>query len=73
MHDLRHTAISHWIAAGLDVVTVQRRAGHARPSITLDLYSHEFADAQRSAETRATLRAVSTLGIRPHSDHTGDQ
>jgi integrase len=72
MHDLRHTAISHWIAAGLDVVTVQRRAGHARPSITLDLYSHEFAEAQRSAETRARLRAVSTLGIRPFSDQAVD-
>jgi integrase len=72
MHDLRHTAISHWIAAGLDVVTVQRRAGHARPSITLDLYSHEFGEANRSAETRARLRAVSSLGIRPKSDQTPD-
>jgi integrase len=72
MHDLRHTAISHWVAGGLDVVTVQRRAGHARPSITLDLYSHEFAEAQRSAETRAKLRAVSSIGIRPESDQTSD-
>lgn len=72
MHDLRHTAISHWIAAGLDVVTVQRRAGHTRPSITLDLYSHEFAEAQRSAETREKLRAVSSLGIRRLYDQTAD-
>jgi integrase len=74
MHDLRHTAISRLIAKGLDVVTVQRQAGHARPSITLDIYAHEFAQAQRSAETQAKLRAASRLGleIRALSDHAAD-
>ena len=32
LHDLRHTAICRWIAAGLDVVEVQRQAGHANPA-----------------------------------------
>jgi integrase len=41
-HDLRHTAITHLIRSGVDVAQVQRFAGHAKPSITLDLYVGEF-------------------------------
>jgi integrase len=73
MHDLRHTAISHWVAAGLNVKIVQRRAGHAKASITYDFYTHEFEAAERSAETREKLRAVSSIGLfRPLPDHTAD-
>lgn len=57
-HDLRHTFISHLIAGGLDVIVVQRQVGHARPSITLDLYSHEFANAQSSADVRSRIAAT---------------
>ena len=32
----------HIIAAGQDVVTVSRRLGHAKPTITLNVYSHLF-------------------------------
>jgi integrase len=45
LHDLRHTAISRRIAAGLDVVEVQRQAGHANPAITLRLYAGAFEEA----------------------------
>jgi integrase len=41
-HSLRHTHASALIAAGKDVVTVSRRLGHARPTITLNVYSHLF-------------------------------
>ena len=41
-HDLRHSAISHLIRSGADVVRVQRFAGHSKPSTTLDVYAHEF-------------------------------
>jgi integrase len=57
-HDLRHTAISRLIAAGLDVVEVQRQAGHARPSITLDVYSHEFERAKRKDDVRSRIEAM---------------
>jgi integrase len=57
-HDLRHTAISRLIAAGLDVVKVQRQAGHAKPSITLDIYSHEFERAKGSDDARARIAAM---------------
>jgi integrase len=61
-HDLRHTAISRLIAAGLDVVEVQRQAGHSKPSITLDIYSHQFEKAKRASDIRAKIEA-SGLGL----------
>ncbi|MDA0342065.1 MAG: site-specific integrase, partial [Proteobacteria bacterium] len=41
-HALRHTHASALINAGLDVVAVSRRLGHASPTITLGTYSHLF-------------------------------
>ena len=52
LHDLRHFYASGLIAAGCDVVTVQRALGHSSASITLDTYSHlwqDGADRMRSA------------------------
>lgn len=42
LHALRHTHASSLIAAGVDVLTISRRLGHASPSITLDVYGHLF-------------------------------
>jgi len=39
-HDLRHTAASILLNQGIPVITVSRRLGHARASITLDTYGH---------------------------------
>jgi len=48
-HALRHAHASALIAAGLDVVTVSRRLGHASPAITLTVYSHLFSDSDSRA------------------------
>jgi integrase len=40
LHDLRHYDASGLIAAGCDVVTVQRALGHSKATTTLDTYSH---------------------------------
>ena len=40
LHDLRHTMISNALAAGYDARAVADRAGHAKPTMTLDRYSH---------------------------------
>lgn len=40
MHDLRHFYASLLIAAGQSPKTVQVRLGHAKPSITLNTYTH---------------------------------
>ena len=51
LHALRHTHASQLISAGVDVVTVSRRLGHARASVTLNVYSHLFgATDDRAAD-----------------------
>ncbi|MCP4307577.1 MAG: site-specific integrase [bacterium] len=42
IHDLRHTAVSLWIAAGANPVEVKERAGHASVATVLDRYGHLF-------------------------------
>jgi integrase len=51
LHGLRHTHVSQLIAAGLDILTISRRIGHASPAITLNVYSHMFSNTDtRAAE-----------------------
>ena len=45
-HDLRHTAVSLWIASGADVKRVAARAGHTSVSFTLDRYGHLYPDSE---------------------------
>ena len=40
IHDLRHTAISLWIAAGAHPKQIAVRAGHTSVSVVLDRYGH---------------------------------
>ncbi len=37
-HDLRHTAASLMLNHGIPVIVVSKILGHAKPSITLDIY-----------------------------------
>jgi integrase len=39
-HDLRHWRITIWHQAGVPARELAERAGHARPSMSLDVYSH---------------------------------
>jgi len=48
-HDLRHTAASLMLNNGIPVIVVSRRMGHARPSITLDIYGHLIPTMQAEA------------------------
>jgi integrase len=41
-HALRHTHASQLIDAGVDIVTISKRMGHAKPDITLRVYAHLF-------------------------------
>jgi len=57
-HDLRHTFASHLIVdLGLDVAQVSRILGHARITITLDVYTHLFDDARHTDEIRRRMEA----------------
>ncbi|MBU2662864.1 tyrosine-type recombinase/integrase [Actinoplanes bogorensis] len=40
LHDLRHFYASGLIAAGCDVVTVQKALGHVKATTTLNTYAH---------------------------------
>jgi len=63
LHALRHTHVSQLIAAGLDVVTISRRIGHATAAITLRVYGHLFANTDdKAAEIiEATFRATEQI------------
>jgi integrase len=41
-HALRHTHASQLIDEGVDIVTISKRLGHAKPDITLRIYAHLF-------------------------------
>jgi len=49
LHALRHSHASALIAAGLDVVTISRRLGHANPNVTLGVYAHTFTKSDERA------------------------
>ena len=53
-HAFRHSAASILIAEGIDVVTVSNLLGHASPSTTTTVYSHEIAAAKAKAEAILT-------------------
>jgi integrase len=48
-HDLRKTAATAMVAAGIDVKTGQVRMGHANPQIMLRFYAQATNEADRSA------------------------
>jgi integrase len=57
-HAIRHTHASSLIAAGLDVLTISRRLGHASPTITLGVYGHLFTNTDdKAAEVMEALFA----------------
>jgi integrase len=48
-HDLRHTAATLMLQAGIPVKVVSERLGHANATITLNLYAHVLPNMQRAA------------------------
>lgn len=48
-HDMRHTAVALWIAAGVPPLQVTRRAGHTTTSFTQDRYGHLYPGAEDEA------------------------
>lgn len=56
-HGLRHTHASQLIASGVDIVTISKRLGHAKPSVTLAVYAHMFTcdDSKAAAAINAVF------------------
>ena len=63
-HDLRHTFASHLIIdLGLDIAQVSRILGHARITITLDIYTHLFENARHAQDIRTRMAASPFVGL----------
>jgi len=55
MRQLRHTAASLMLSSGLDILDVQERLGHARGSITLDVYGRVLAGRRAQGTERMSV------------------
>ena len=62
LHDLRHFYASALIAAGCDVVTVQRALGHQSAQITLGVYAHLWPTAEDRTRSAAADLMEEVLG-----------
>ena len=60
LHVFRHFYVSGLIAAGLDVLTVMRRVGHASSKETLETYGHLWPDSED--RTRDAVEATFPVG-----------
>jgi integrase len=56
-HQLRHTCITRWFEAGLDLKEVQYLAGHSTVQMTLSTYTH-YDRESRAEETAEKIRAA---------------
>ncbi|MBW3575217.1 MAG: site-specific integrase [Actinobacteria bacterium] len=63
LHDLRHTAVSFWIAGGASVKEIAVRAGHASVATVLDRYGHLLPDSD--TELRERLEQMFTAADQP--------
>jgi integrase len=55
-HGLRHSHLTHLLAAGVHPKIASERAGHSSVSITLDVYSHAVPGLQADAALRSIRR-----------------
>jgi integrase len=65
-HALRHTHASQLIDAGVDIVTISKRLGHAKPDITLRTYAHLFRkdDGKAGVQTNSGIKTPTPVAIR---------
>lgn len=61
-HDLRHTCATLLLSAGVDVLTVSKRLGHASPSITLNIYGHVLPSMEERAAKEMEKILQSSIG-----------
>jgi integrase len=54
-HDLRYTSASLMLNNGVDIFVASKRLGHAKPSITLDVYGHLLSSAQNDVAEKMEI------------------
>lgn len=52
LHGLRHTHASLMVSQNVDIAAISKRLGHSRTSVTLDIYTHSFEDADKAASRK---------------------
>ncbi len=62
IHDLRHTAVALWIAAGATPNEIARRAGHASVVTVLDRYGHLLPSHEDAVTDALDVMASSAIG-----------
>jgi integrase len=62
-HDLRHAAVSLWIASGWTVKRVEQEGGHADPAMTLRVYSHLWPDPHEEGRARLDAMIAQSLSV----------
>lgn len=71
LHDLRHYFASGLIAAGCDVVTVQRAMGHSSATTTLSTYAHLWPTAEDKTRAAAAAMAAEVLATQSGRESSG--
>ena len=56
-HDLRHRRLTLWHQAGVPARELAERAGHSKPSMSLDVYTHVMPVAEVSTERLTAVLA----------------
>lgn len=56
LHDVRHSAITAWLHAGMSVHVVTQRAGHSSTAFTMDVYASVLPDMR--ADAAATIGSI---------------
>lgn len=70
-HDLRHTAATAWLLAGVPLPEVAQLLGHASPQVTATVYAHVLARARTDAG--AVLEQFYRRGAETQSDAISGQ
>jgi integrase len=70
VHDLRHTAVALWIAAGASPKEVAQRAGHTSVKTVLDVYGHLYDEADVALRERLEAMFV-PVGAAPPTELCG--
>lgn len=65
VHDLRHTAISFWIANGVDMLIVKKWAGHEKVTTIIDIYDHLYEDDDKAILGNLDNSIVSSSNGKP--------
>jgi integrase len=70
-HELRHTFVALWIAAGANPKEVSVRAGHSSVAFTLDRYGHLYEDLQDEIPDRLDEPPSAPARV-PHASQIGE-